>query len=155
MQIGTVSTLPNLQASHAEQKCACADALGAWGSDVGGEEDSEDSVSSGSLSGADIVEAMQDGLSLQERYPVQSAQDVRGTWTPLQASGRASDILCAQMIGLLHAPHLSCVSIAWLAVETSCVSGWSALAGLQPGLLVEQIRCLIAMCIVWASSHSF
>lgn len=67
--------------------CRHADVLGAWGSDVGGEVDSEDSISSGSESGEDIAGAMQDGLSLQERYPVQSAQDVRGTWTPLQASG--------------------------------------------------------------------
>ena len=67
---------------------SCADVLGAWASDVGGEADSEDSSSSSRPLEVDIVEAMQDGLSLAERYPVQSAQDVRGTWTPMHASGK-------------------------------------------------------------------
>ena len=66
-----------------------ADVLGAWASDIDEDADSEDSSSSGFTSEADIAEAMQDGLSLAERYPVQSAQDVRGTWTPLTASGLA------------------------------------------------------------------
>lgn len=85
----SASTTCNLSLTQADHICHRADVLGAWGSDVGGETDSEDSVSSDSVSGEDdIAGAMQDGLSLQERYPVQSAQDVRGTWTPIQASGQ-------------------------------------------------------------------
>ncbi len=69
--------------------CLVADVLGAWASagDEDSESDSGDSSSSEFASEADISAAMQDGLSLAERYPVQSAQDVRGTWTPLNASG--------------------------------------------------------------------
>ena len=88
----TISTTCDPSPIPAAHICDLADVLGAWGSDVGGEADSEDSgcsdSGSGSASGEGIAGAMRDGLSLQERYPVQSAQDVRGTWTPLQASGQ-------------------------------------------------------------------
>lgn len=105
-----------------------ADVLGAWGSDVGGETVSEGSSSSGCESGEDIACAMQDGLSLQERYPVQSAQDVCGTWTPLQASGQQLNV------------HLLAVSacIAYCRKHRVRI-GWSSF---QPIVLADTGHCL-------------